>query len=715
MYKIGLCFFLLLLMTAFGVSGQQISFSLRTDIPVTGPEGPLAHAWNGGLDAPQVNRTDLDGDGIREVILFDRATFQISVYSASGDGWEYRPELADVFPPDLNHWMLLRDFNGDGKEDLFTSSPLGMTVYVNISEGDNIRWRLYHSRAPGPSPLMTTGFSGIINLQVNATDIPDISDIDDDGDLDVLVFRFTGNSSVEWHRNMAVELTGTLDSMQFVRETQRWGNFEECNCGEFALGGTACAPQSGKVLHEGGKSLLVLDWDGDGDKDALISEETCSELYLLTSENGEMVSVSTIDRQSMPFPAAYLEDVTGDEIPDLVLASNLNTSTNIPFDFSQTFKVYPNRGTTVMPDFAPDAISFIQEEMLDAGSGASVALHDIDRDGDQDLFISSRFTAYDDPPHATIRLYENTGSQTLPEYVFRENDFAGLSTLDLINLQIQFRDINRDGTPDLLFLGDNLQGQRRLYAIEAEDGAYSGSPYVLFDQFLPFDSFSMNLVDDDAVWDLLVARASGQVDYYRGDYVEQSLQLSLEQFQFLGLDNDPFRTRGRLLITDVDGDGQKDAVYTYGNGEIQWSPGFSIDEPAVFQPLPTDEPAPQEFGSFLWLEPIVLNGDGISFIAGTGRGGLYLFEIAGGTGPEADFLVYPNPVSLNEGGVLYIRNPQPAAFSIVNLLGQEVRAFSTVPSGTNPLALGTLHPGMYILVGRQGGEVIFSQRIVITD
>ncbi len=675
-------------------------------------------AWAGGLDAPQVNRIDLTGDGIEEIVTFDRTSFTISVFEQIDGALSYAPSLAEVFPEDISHWMLLRDFNGDGKKDLFTSNPLGMVVYVNISDDDGIRWRLYHSRSPGPSPLMTTGFNGTINLQVNATDIPEIGDLDGDGDLDILVFRFTGTSTVEWHKNMAVERSGSLDSMQFVRETQKWGNFEECDCGQFAFAGETCPPASGKVLHEGGKSLLVLDWDGDGFKDPLISEESCFDLYRLANENGEMVTITDTFSENIPFPAAYFEDMDNDGINDLVVGSNIGSSSIISMDFSATLRYYQNSGSNELPEFVSMATPTLQNRMIDVGSGATPAFADVDNDGDMDLLISGRYTFYDETPRAAIQYFENTGDNNQPVFNFRENDFLNLSSLELHNMQIQFRDLDRDGDRDLIFLADDTNDNRRLYVIEAENGAWNATPYVLFDEFFPFDTFSLNYANDDSILDLIITRVSGRAELYLGDLVEGSLQLRLETLDLLGITNNPLQSRGRLILLDINQNGIPDAIYTYGRGEIFQSMDVDITKAAEFQPVQFEELSRSpSFGSYLWLEqvPLFTNEGGTSLMAGTGRGGLHLFRASFQPIQESDFIVYPNPVIKSESAFLTIRSDRPLQVYIVNMLGQEVRAFDNIPVGTHSISLETLKPGVYIVVGKEGGKTSITRRIVVLE
>jgi hypothetical protein len=52
-----------------------------------------------------------------------------------------------------------------------------------------------------------------------------------------------------------------------TRVTQTFGNLEECDCNLFAFGGAPCnSIPGGRTEHAGGKAMLTIDTDGDGDQ-----------------------------------------------------------------------------------------------------------------------------------------------------------------------------------------------------------------------------------------------------------------------------------------------------------------------------------------------------------------------------------------------------------------------------------------------------------------
>src|ERR1041384_4874770 len=175
----------------------QFTYTIDQSAAVEVNGKSLAMPWSGGLNSAQINTIDFDGDGKEDIVVYDRAAARIMPFRSIGNKYEYAPDYAVVFPESVNAWMLLRDFNCDGKKDLFTSDPFGIVVFVNTTKpGQQLSWRPFN---PG-YPLLTKGFNGDINLKINDVDIPSIDDVDNDGDLDILAMRFVGIGTVEWHK-----------------------------------------------------------------------------------------------------------------------------------------------------------------------------------------------------------------------------------------------------------------------------------------------------------------------------------------------------------------------------------------------------------------------------------------------------------------------------------------------------------------------------------
>jgi len=185
---------ILLMMLGWFDSFSQNAYHLDQSVPVEVNGKSIGMPWAGGLNSAQINKIDLNGDGKEDLAIFDRTANKMFTYLTVGSQYQYAPDYELFFPPSINQWVLLRDFNCDGKKDLFTSDPGGIAVFVNTSHaGSPPSWRPFY---PG-HPLLTYWYNGSINLQVNGTDIPAIDDIDEDGDLDIIVAQFVGWNSIK--------------------------------------------------------------------------------------------------------------------------------------------------------------------------------------------------------------------------------------------------------------------------------------------------------------------------------------------------------------------------------------------------------------------------------------------------------------------------------------------------------------------------------------
>ena len=164
----------------------------------------LAIPWVGGINSSQVSTIDLDQDGNEDLVIFDRTNEKITTILITPNGYQYAPVYESYFPSGLKGWVLLRDFNRDGKKDLFAHTPFGIKVYENITRpGGRLDWELILD------PIFTLGSSGQVNLQVNILDLPGIDDLDGDGDLDILVYNFAVGEGIEYHKNLSMENTGS--------------------------------------------------------------------------------------------------------------------------------------------------------------------------------------------------------------------------------------------------------------------------------------------------------------------------------------------------------------------------------------------------------------------------------------------------------------------------------------------------------------------------
>ncbi len=724
----------------------QVAYELTQEIPVKNAEGEgLLNPWAGGLNSGQYSTMDVDGDGLDDLIVFDRTAQKISVFrNINNQRYQYSPEYERVFPEGLRNWVLLRDYNGDGLKDIFTSSPLGIKVYRNTgSAGAPPTWEIPYDG----DPVFTKLFSNT-NLQMNATDIPAIVDIDGDGDLDILVYFFTGNGGVNVHLNRSMENHGNADHLEFERVDQAWGSFYDCSCGNFNFG-SECPPGTGgrvdpegREEHAGAKSLLILDYNGNGKLDAIVGEEQCSPLYLLLNQganslNAEMNSFSqNIPDPNHPsfvyiFPAAYYEDVTFDGKKDLVIAPNMSTNLLDGIRFQASSWLYENTGTASNPQFTFQKNNFLQEDMIDLGENAVPAFIDIDNDGDLDMIVGN----YGNHDHlsgvkGTLTLFTNVGSSLKPEFRVTNEDFLNLAIDEIKSIKPQIVDMNNDGRPDLVFTATpSFSFTPSLFYIPN-----IGNGPAVFDKNQIQEIDIPMLITDNPFFfditgnglpDLFIARELGNISFFENIGTPAQPQFTLVENDWKGFGISTQRRFLSMRLADLDNDGTLDLITADNRGLIHFFPDFLNNEPdpsagetaIIFNPL-NQENESRVFGTKVWPVPVNLfSTDRPSLVVGTNQGGLLVLKetAAEVLDPLSLISVFPNPTGPALGHTtINIQTNRNINVDIVNTLGRELTPWTFIPGGsTRAIDITGFPAGMYIVRMWSGQKVIDSRRIVV--
>jgi hypothetical protein len=712
----------------------QFNYVIDQTIPVSVQEGTfLSMPWAGGLNATQFNTLDLNGDGNPDLAIYDRTSEKVSTFINDNNQYRYAPQYELYFPQGITNWMLLRDYNGDGKKDIFTGDNLGIKVYRNTTTvGGPPSWeQFYFFSGVAKSPvLITTGFSGKINLQLNGDDLPSISDYDGDGDLDIFVPRYPGGSTIEYHKNLSVENAEPLDSLDFARTPQTptaWGGVTECDCGEFAFHDDLC-DAGGRIKHAGGKSLLAFDVDNDGDQDMLLSESECSQLFLLRNEG---TNAAPVINTAVPFPTgtpatilnyptAFYEDVDFDGVKDLIATPNIFAREFLQTNFKRSVWFYKNTGTTAAPIFATPNRTFLQERMIEVGDNAVPAFYDADGDSDLDLFIG----CYSNTFYASMFYFENVGTQTLPSFKLISTDYLSMSFLSLTNLKPSFADINSDGKIDLVFTGSNQFGTNtQLYYAPNLGGSGINFGEITSTGVFMYTTENVLVIDInlDGLSDLLIGRQGGAIEYWRNTTGGNSPTFKLEDDSFLGLTSSVLRQNPSCTVADLDSDGNTDLIIGDQAGKLTVISDFRNVEDAsgavtniIFNGL-EEGYVSQNLGGRIW--PTVANifkASKPAIIVGSIQGGLLVlkhdesFQL-----PETPIIdVYPNPVARESNGFT-VRVDRPAGLVIFTSLGQQVGPPAILQTFRDyNLSVAGFSKGVYIMHFTINGKT-YTRKVVV--
>ncbi len=301
----------------------------------------------------------------------------------------------------------LGDVDRDGDMDL-TMGVLGGAFNPNRTSVEN----LYQFEQGGAEDFSVATTRLIRMVDVGAESFPAFSDLDGDGDLDLLLSNKIETDNTRTGGLYLYENTGSATAPAFA-----------------ARGPVQGLPDAYHYAPAFG------DLDGDGDDDVILGEWRDVVAYYRNDRDpsdtggGAMPqwtlvdsAAATLTRGRNTTPA--LGDLDGDGDLDLLLGES-----------SGALNYYRNVGTRRAPDFELVSDEF---QDIDAGRRSIPALVDWDGDGDLDLALGSEGSG--------IRIYLNEGSRSEP--IFVETDPFPLPVPNFA--APNFTDLDGDGDVDLV-------------------------------------------------------------------------------------------------------------------------------------------------------------------------------------------------------------------------------------------------------------------------
>lgn len=714
-----------LCLLAVGVKAQRISFEYDQRPVVTLSGRALPNAWAGGLNSCQFNTLLLNNDTRPDLVVFDRTTDKISTFLAATDGsgtfvWQYAPQYERQFPQFIN-WMVLVDYDGDGRKDLFSSAPSGMQVWRNVPNTATLQWQLI------AAPIYHEGFNNNrSNLYVAGLDTPAIQDYDGDGDVDVVAFDVGGNLAV-YYQNMSRERTNTEApaGLDFKRTGFCWGNFQKELCNDFQFG-INCSTDGGgrkgvpnaRPMHTG-NAISLFDTDGDGLKELLFGYVSCTNVAVLYNRSANSAKADFF-KFSPDFPAqrpirlpafaaTFFEDVDGDGRTDLLASTSSYGNEGNMFDFRASNLFYRNAGTAAKPDFQYVKSDFLQADMIDLGENAVPALTDLDGDGDLDLLVGHSGSMGAKGFRAGLWQFENQGTPTSPAFTLLTTDYLNLTQSDsLTNLRPTFADLDGNGAVDLILTASSAAAS----VIQWWPNAAAKNAAVQFSRasvkvltlpnsvgYSSNEAIAFTDIDADGKLDLLVGGSAGNISYLRNSGTLAAPAFQLQTDAYAGFGIDLLARNPSLTLVDVNADKQPRLLIATRAGKLKVY--RSAAQPTQRSTL-LDSLASLGFPG---VGPAIaagdLDADGLpDLVIGTASGGLRYVRntsekttILSVTEPNLIW-AFPNPTDR----YVTLRLPYSGRVEVLGLDGRRVMAPQMVAGKTDALLdLGTLPGGVYLL------------------
>jgi hypothetical protein len=384
----------------------------------------------------------------------------------------------------------LGDADGDGDLDLVAGDAAGAFHYF-----ENTGSAAVPAFAPRTGPSNPIGAANAFGFAA-----PSFTDLDDDGDLDVLTGRSDGkfilyaNALVAATVRTSFELAGganplsAADAGSFARPArgdldgdgdldlvtgEDGGTFRLFeNTGSatdplFAQRSGAANPLDGESV--GGRASPALgDLDRDGDLD-LVAGSAGGTFAWLENTGTRIAPVFTARTGAEnPLDGTDIGDRSSAALADLDADGDLDL---VAGEANGAFRFFENTGTAHAAAFAERTGAANPFDGHDAGDDATPSLEDVDGDGDLDLVAGEATGA--------LHYFENTGSATSPAFAPRAgplNPFDGHDAGD--GSAPALADLDADGDPDVV-AGTASGELRTFYLPEPGHGALLGAGAAL--------------------------------------------------------------------------------------------------------------------------------------------------------------------------------------------------------------------------------------------
>ena len=553
---------------------------------------PYDHPFLGGFNLPRPQFADIDGDGDLDLFV-QEVTGAVKFFEHTGTATEARyvwrtDQYKDL---DIGEWYRFIDLDEDGDLDLLGEERFSYVRYFrNEGTPQEAAFRLVTDSLKDASgkPLFA-----------DRQNIPNLTDIDCDGLLDLFIGRIDGTV-------LRYESVGMDDDNipRFQLVTERFEDIE-------------IVAQIG-TLH-GANTLNFNDIDGDGDEDLFWGDYF--EPGLLLIRNTGSCTEPVLRGEPLSFPlddpvrtSGYNDpvfgDIDGDGDDDLfigVLGGAFNPNHTSAANF---YYLEADSGA-----FTVRTQHFLTS--IDVGSESIPAFADLDADGDLDMLVTNKIN-WDDFESARIFHFENQGTPAAPSFQL----IGPLDITGQFHYAPALADLDADGDLDML-LGTWNKG----IAFYRNTGTAATPAFTLEEEtYIKLTRGSNSTptlvdIDGDGDLDLFIGESSGELNFYRntGDAATPVFELVTDNFDDLDVGR-----RSAPTFIDLDHDGDQDMVVGREADGLAFFRNMGTPQEAAFVPDSSFAlPVP------IYTVPVFpdLDGDGDGdFVSGGLGGGLVFFE-----------------------------------------------------------------------------------------
>jgi hypothetical protein len=551
----------------------------------------IANPFYGGLNTPRPQFVDIDGDGDEDLFLQERSN-KIAFFErvTEGDTSRLVWRSDDYQGLDVGEWFRFADLDQDGVPDLLAEQPYShIRAYRNVGTETDPQFELF------TDSLRTPSGTAIFSDRQN---IPNVTDIDCDGQLDLFLGRLDGTIS----RYEAAADTAGMP--QFAHVTDNFEGIEIVN-------------QQIGVRH-GANTLTFADVNDDDAPDLFWGD--FFEPGLLLIENTGTCGNPSLSGEPQPFPpndplqtsgynAPALTDWSGNGHLDLFVGV-LGGSQDANASLAENFYFYENTGE----EYRLRTRQFVGG--VDVGSESDAALGDLNGDGTLDLLLANKIDPTRGETSVVYRL-SNEGSSTEPMYRMD----GALDLPAAYHHAPALGDLTDDGAADLL-LG-TWKG-RIAYHRNVGDGTFEPVDEALVE--VSGESHIVPALGDltgNGRPDLVVGTGGGTLQFYRNTGAAGEPEFARDPDLLSDVD---VGARAAPEVRDVDGDGVRDLLVGAKDGLFVVKNEGTASAPAF-----GDTTRVQRAGIPRLATPVMgdLNGDGQpELVMGSERGGLVLLQPA---------------------------------------------------------------------------------------